>query len=465
MQARLVQIEGQRRLRAVPVGADDVRIGRDPTSEVVVDFARVSRHHAVIRALGERHTVVDLGSTNGTTVNGLPVDDTPRLLESGDVVELGGTVALLYETGPFRSPTPWLATAAAMVLLAVGLLIYNGWQAHTHDPVHEAAVRHARLAHEAAAEGDLEEAKQSLRRAAGVLFRAGRLDDVPRGDVMRVALERLGASLARELGSPVDLWTVFEASLAATQPSAPTPEPAPPGAGPAPRPAPPPCRLDEVPPSYLRPCIQERIEGVMRALHQDPANLPGEFADEVAARILYEHAGIRAGLDRGRELVPMLEQELTRARMPGLLHYLALVESGYDPRARSGAGAAGLWQFMPGTARQYGLRVDGPGDERLDPVKSTRAASRYLRDLAFEFGGDALLLALSGYNRGENGVRRALKRLDDPFNDRSYWRLVEEGLLPPETATYVTRFVAAAVSGEAGLPSPEALREAGFDEG
>jgi soluble lytic murein transglycosylase-like protein len=94
--------------------------------------------------------------------------------------------------------------------------------------------------------------------------------------------------------------------------------------------------------------------------------------------------------------------------------------------------------------------------------KSTHAAVRYLKGLAFEFGGDALLLALAGYNRGENGVRRALKKLDDPFADRSYWRLVERGLLPDETAMYVARFMAAAVAGEGGLPDAETLEAAGY---
>ncbi len=65
-------------------------------------------------------------------------------------------------------------------------------------------------------------------------------------------------------------------------------------------------------------------------------------------------------------------------------------------------------------------------------------------------------------NYGQGRVRGALKKLDDPFNDRSYWRLVERELLPDETAQYVARFVAAAVAGEAGLPPPEVLEAAGY---
>jgi membrane-bound lytic murein transglycosylase D len=117
---------------------------------------------------------------------------------------------------------------------------------------------------------------------------------------------------------------------------------------------------------------------------------------------------------------------------------------------------------MPATAREHGLIVNKKVDERRDSQKSTRAAVRYLRSLTWEFGGDALLLALAGYNGGPNRVRRVLKTMDDPFAERSYWRLVEKGLLPDETALYVTRFFASAVAGENGLPAKSVLQEAGY---
>jgi hypothetical protein len=85
-----------------------------------------------------------------------------------------------------------------------------------------------------------------------------------------------------------------------------------------------------------------------------------------------------------------------------------------------------------------------------------------MQHLLFEFGSDALLLALAGYNLGQGQVRARLKQLEDPFSDRSYWRLVETGLLPHETAVYVTRFVAAAIAGEGGLPSRAVLVAAGY---
>ena len=112
---------------------------------------------------------------------------------------------------------------------------------------------------------------------------------------------------------------------------------------------------------------------------------------------------------------------------------------------------------MPGTARDYKLQIGAGRDERTDPRKSTRAAARYLNALAFEFGGDALLLAIAAYNKGENGVRAALKKGRDPRTERSYFKLVERKLLPLETERYVPRFVAAAILGEAGVPAADLL--------
>jgi len=451
MEARLVQIDGERRIATLPIEEPEFRIGRDPDSDLPLDFARVSRSHALVRELGDRHVVVDLGSTNGTTLNGNPVGDTPLLLEAGDVIELANQVALVYEVGPFRSARPWIVAAALMVALLLGIAGYALWQPEGSDPIFLEATALAEQGREAALQGDAPLAKRRLREAAGLLFRQGHLDDVDRADVMRVAMERLGARI--EGGE--DLWALFQTSLEASKVVVPPP--------PAGEEAPVGCRLDAVPASQLEPCLRERIEFVLVGLRQDPSNIPEDFPTQVGRRIAHEHRLLEASLERGKKVVPMMSAELEHAKLPPLLHYLALVESGYDPAATSPAAAAGLWQFMPGTARQYGLRVSGRVDERRDPVKSTRAAARYLRDLAFEFGGDALLLALAGYNRGENGVRRALKKLDDPFSDRSYWRLVERGLLPDETAKYVTRFVAAAVVGEAGLPSKDTLAEAGYD--
>ncbi|MGH0034583.1 MAG: transglycosylase SLT domain-containing protein [Myxococcota bacterium] len=454
MPARLVQLDEGRRVASTTLRSDECVIGRDPTSHLILDYARVSRRHAVVRTLGERHTLADLDSSNGTRVNGHAVGSEPVLLQPGDEIEVAETVSLIYESGSESRTRIWLVAAGAALLvlaLAIGLALWRP-SGVSDDPDLIQAAQLARQGRQAFEQGDSSTAKERLQAAAGILFKAGYLDDVPRADVMEVAMDRL----ARQMGERVNLWRIFQESLHAAAPPIPQPESdreAEVGVG---------CRLDRVPASQIRPCVHERVELILIELRQDPTGIPPDFADEVGRRILYEYDLIHEALERGEDYIPMLRTELENARMPPLLHYLALIESGYRADARSPARAVGMWQFMPGTARQYGMRVTDRRDDRRDPKKSTHAAARYLRDLAFEFGGDALLLALASYNRGENGVRRALKKLDDPFSDRSYWKLVDEGLLPVETSRYVTRFVAAAVAGEAGLPAREDLERAGF---
>ncbi len=445
MEARLVQIEAERRTCRTRLTGHETLIGRDPGADLCLGFARVSRRHAAVRALGERHTIHDLGSSNGTTVNGAPVVEAV-LLQPGDRIVLGDEVTLVYElvAPERRAPIAALAFALAVLLAAGGGAALWRWRADSLGPDVQRAVALADEAVRAARAGDKRKAKDRLKSAAGLLYRGGHLDAFSRADVPRGAM----AMLNQHLETSVDLWTLYNDVLW-------TPVPPPRSRRGA-------CRLDSVAARDFDACLSERIERVLVELRQDPHEIPEHFKKKVARRLRSEYGFLQKSLERGKPLVPMLRQELEAAKMPPLLHYLVLIESGYKNSAVSPAQAAGLWQFMPATARQYGLKVGGGVDERRDNVKATRAAARYLRDLTFEFGGDALLLALAGYNRGENAVRRALKRLDDPFSDRSYWKLVEEDLLPGETAQYVPRFMAAAVAGEAGLPPRRVLAAAGY---
>ena len=135
----------------------------------------------------------------------------------------------------------------------------------------------------------------------------------------------------------------------------------------------------------------------------------------------------------------MFEAILESNDLPKELVYLAMVESGFSPRAYSWAHAAGPWQFIYGTGRMYGLRRDWWVDERRDPEKSTQAAARYLKDLYADFGD--WYLAMAAYNSGSVRVRRAMKR----DNTDNYWEL---STLPRETRNYVPSFIAAAIIGE-----------------
>lgn len=132
---------------------------------------------------------------------------------------------------------------------------------------------------------------------------------------------------------------------------------------------------------------------------------------------------------------PMFEQYLDQYDIPLEMKYLAIVESALDPRARSGMGASGLWQFMYGTGKQFDLKVSSYVDERYNPVKSTIAACKYLSQLYKIFGDWDL--ALAAYNSGPGNVTKAIKRSGGYKN---YWNI--RPYLPRETAGYVPAFYA-----------------------
>jgi len=156
-------------------------------------------------------------------------------------------------------------------------------------------------------------------------------------------------------------------------------------------------------------------------------------------------------LDRGARYEPMIRERLAAQGLPGDLFYLAMIESGWSSEAVSRAYAVGMWQFMRGTGRGYGLRVDTWVDERRDPVKATDAAARHLRDLRERFG--SLYLAAAAYNAGAGTVSRGLGRLEpaeemeeaEEAGDAAFFRLAETRLLRHETRDYVPKLIAAAI--------------------
>ena len=123
---------------------------------------------------------------------------------------------------------------------------------------------------------------------------------------------------------------------------------------------------------------------------------------------------------------PMFEQEMSNQKIPLEMKYLAIIESALNPKARSRAGATGLWQFMYATGKSYGLEVNNYVDERSDPVRSTKAAAKYLNELYKIFGDWDL--ALAAYNSGPGNVTKAIRRSNGKTN---YWNL--RPYLPRET--------------------------------
>ena len=143
------------------------------------------------------------------------------------------------------------------------------------------------------------------------------------------------------------------------------------------------------------------------------------------------------GIERSNSYLDMARAEFRRAGVPEDLVWLALVESVWNPSAVSPAAAGGIWQFIPKTATEYGLRVASGNDERADPLKQTRVAATYLRDLYTIFGDWAL--AMAAYNSGEPRVMDAIVK-----NGRAnFWELYDKQLLPKETRDYVPKILAA----------------------
>ncbi|MDB4297483.1 transglycosylase SLT domain-containing protein [Flavobacteriaceae bacterium] len=142
-----------------------------------------------------------------------------------------------------------------------------------------------------------------------------------------------------------------------------------------------------------------------------------------------------AMMARASYYLPMFENELAAREIPLEIKYLPIVESALKPRAKSRVGATGLWQFMYQTGQQFDLKISSYVDERQDPIKATKAASKYLEQLYHRFG--SWDLALAAYNSGPGNVSKAIRRSG---NHTNYWNI--RPFLPRETANYVPAFYA-----------------------
>jgi membrane-bound lytic murein transglycosylase D len=172
-------------------------------------------------------------------------------------------------------------------------------------------------------------------------------------------------------------------------------------------------------------------------------NIPVVVDPQVESHIRYFNTSIRGRFEqwllRLSRYRPLVETIFAEFGLPSDLVHLSLVESGFNPYAYSRAKATGPWQFMKGTGKVYGLRIDHYVDERRDPIKSTVAAARYLRDLYDLFG--AWPLAMAAYNAGEGKVMRALhKTQGETFSDISKTKMIRK-----ETKQYVPRIMAATI--------------------
>ena len=207
------------------------------------------------------------------------------------------------------------------------------------------------------------------------------------------------------------------------------------------------CQMKDVNPVYSKETYIERLSRIPSIMELAYNDVVQKFIDRYSGRLRYS---VSYMLGAANFYMPIFEEALEAYQLPLELKYLPIIESALNPKAVSRAGATGLWQFMIGTGKQYGLEVNSLVDERRDPVKSSYAAARYLKALYKIFGDWNLVIA--AYNCGPENINKAIRRAradsgkkqeDEVITaaDKDYWHIYP--YLPAETRGYVPAFIAA----------------------
>ena len=193
------------------------------------------------------------------------------------------------------------------------------------------------------------------------------------------------------------------------------------------------CNMRDVNPIYSKEDYVDRLSRMPTIMEMAHNDVVQKFIDRYSGRLRHS---ISYMLGASNFYMPIFEQALEAYQMPLELKYLPIIESALNPKAVSRVGATGLWQFMLATGRQYGLQVNSLVDERRDPIKSSYAAARYLKDLYRIFGDWNLVIA--AYNCGPENINKAIRRSN---GEKDYWQIYP--YLPKETRGYVPAFIAA----------------------
>ena len=212
---------------------------------------------------------------------------------------------------------------------------------------------------------------------------------------------------------------------------------------------------DEAEPTSLELCLSKELDSLQVVINPQVERFIDYFQNK-------QRKHFSVWLERSCRYMPIMEEIFKEQGLPQELVHMALIESGFNPRARSRARAVGPWQFMRYTGSKYGLRIDTWVDERRDPVKSTYAATRYLKDLYNIFG--CWHLAAAGYNAGEGKIMRAMRK----SGAESFWELTHSPYIRRETKNYVPKLLAALLISEEpegyGFREIECLGPLEYDE-
>ena len=194
------------------------------------------------------------------------------------------------------------------------------------------------------------------------------------------------------------------------------------------------CNMKNVNPEFSKDEYIDRLYRMPCVMEMAYNDVVQQFINRYSGRLRHSVSYL---LGASNFYMPIFEEALETYQLPLELKYLPIIESALNPKAVSRVGAAGLWQFMPGTGKHYGLQINSLVDERRDPIKSSYAAARYLRDLYKIFGDWNLVIA--AYNCGPGNINKAIHRAGNENKD--YWHIYP--YLPRETRGYVPAFIAA----------------------
>jgi pSer/pThr/pTyr-binding forkhead associated (FHA) protein len=414
-------------------------VGRDPTADLRLDHAQVSGIHARILRHGSRVVLRDTGSRNGTTINDVAVSE--AALAPGDRVSFGDIAFVVRRS--FMPTGPAIAVLATGVLLAavaavvVGLFFLPGrgvkplWDRQMYlEQVTTSLVSAVRAQDRIPPARDVALAQINIAQRSLIAADLLRPDRQTPAEVLAAMTEAARSPEVVRVLHGRDIGRILAAIE--TEPEAALP--------------PPPLPSD----AYN---LTTELSHLVAEFGIDTRDtpIPAELVREVERFTRFWSQDQRdftmRARERGLPLLADMRRELRQRRLPEILCYLPFIESGYQTTVVSKAGARGLWQFMPGTARDYGLRVDDEVDERTDPIRSTQAACLHLEMLLKIFGPDSFMCAIAAYNKGHNGMRRCLERSGELRSTWRFWNpaTANDGCLKPETLEYVPRFLAAVV--------------------
>jgi len=443
-----------------PLRDDITRVGRSSENDIVIsEAAIVSARHLEIRKEGDAYRLADLNSTNGTYLNGQRI--TESLLEPPCVVRLGADgpeMSFIIDDGPAQdlNQTIVVSAPATVPQEASEKDTAETPASKRHDDLLSEAVARARMArHMGAGDSTVVIMREMLDKA---LHRTSRKFKIAiavlvcalvgvsaygywkirglKGEKQQIdgQIQQIEAMLARGNEDPAEADQLinrldqYEDQAVALQHTL----------------------LYRVGSFEREEFLKREIRSLMSEFGAETYSIPPEFLAEVQ-RFIQQYQGpnrrnMERALGAASKDMKAMRRIFAENNLPEDLAYVVLVESALSGNSSSSAGAVGLWQFTPATARAYGLKVEGDVDERLNVAKSTRAACKYMRDLILDFGsGSSVMLALAAYNLGPSKVKSAVRKVNDPIKQRNFWYLYRVRAVPPETREYVPKVIAAMI--------------------